>query len=197
MDEELTPRNVTAIPRLNLDENSLKFDEKSRKIPSGKNGLKFGKDSQKFSQNPNVSENSQKFRTGYEKSERSQTFRNDFQDHISWESDSEQNSRKIEKGEHSTKSGTNSTNFTWNSRKSTKEYKPENFQSDMPLEAWQGDEKAGMDGKDKEEAALTIQRFYRGYKTRMEEGYSAVQKALDERRAVMERQKKVLALVPV
>ena len=188
---------MTTIPRLNLDENSQKFDEKLRKTPSGKNGLKFGKDSQKFSQNPHISENSQKFRAGHEKLERSQTFSNDFQDHISWESDPEQNSRKIEKDEHSKKSGTNSTNFTWNSRKSTKEYKPENFQSDMPLEVWHGDEKTGMDGKVKEEAALTIQRFYRGYKTRMEEGYSAVQKALDERRAVMERQKKVLALVPV
>ena len=203
VDDEVTPRNVASIPRLNLNENSQKFDEKSRKSPRDKNELKFKADSKHFDQNS--TKNSQKFRTGYKKSsdqkswkadrdERGQTFRDDFQDHVSWESDSEQNSKKIERDEHSEKFGTNSKNFPVNSRKSAKEYKPENFQSDIPLQGWQGGEKVGMDSKDREEAALTIQKFYRGYKTRMAEGYSAVQKALDERRAVMERQKKVMIL---
>ncbi len=205
--DEAISRNVNTIPRLSLDENSQKFDRKSRKSPRDENYLKFRTESENFNQNSRTydkGENSHKFDTGYQrcdqkswKSDRDENGRtcgSDFQnfERMSGKSDSDQNSRKSD--EHSQKFRTNSKNFKENSRKSEKEYRPENFQSHLPLDEWQqrdGLKTRGMDEKEKEEAALTIQRCYRGYKTRMQAGYSAVQQAMDERRAVMERQKKV------
>jgi hypothetical protein len=211
--DETTPRNVREIPRLVLDENSQTFDQKLRKTPRDENYLKFAADSQNFDQNSRTFENgeySHKFGTGYQKSldqkswkinrdENDHTFGSDFQnfDQISRKSSSDHNSRKTERDENSQKFGTNSRNSSQNSRKSEKEYKPENFQSNFPLDEWQqrdGLETGGTDRKKEEDAALTIQRCYRGYRTRMQVGYSAVQKALDERRAIMERQKKVPVL---
>ncbi|CAB3992815.1 centrosomal of 131 kDa isoform X2 [Paramuricea clavata] len=207
--DETTPRNASEIPRLVLDENSGKFDQKYRKTPRDENYLKFGADSQNFDQNSRTFENgeySHKFGTGYQKSldkkswktdrdENDLTFGSDFQnfDQMCRKSSSDHNSGKIERDENSQKFGTNSRNSSQNSRKNEKEYKPENFQSNFPLDEWQrrdGLETGETDRKKEEDAALTIQRCYRGYKTRMQVGYSAVQKALDERRAIMERQKK-------
>ncbi|XP_028395235.1 centrosomal protein of 131 kDa-like [Dendronephthya gigantea] len=89
------------------------------------------------------------------------------------------NSKKTERDGGYQKFRTNSPNFEKKSRNDEKQYNAGNFQSKL-------DQGQLLE----ENAALTIQRCYRGYRTRMEAGYSAVQKALDERRAIMERQKK-------
>ena len=88
------------------------------------------------------------------------------------------NSKKIERDGGYQKFGTNSPNYekkSKNDEKTTESVQSNPDQGQLLVE----------------NAALTIQRYYRGYRTRMEAGYSAVQKALDERRAIVERQKKV------
>jgi hypothetical protein len=116
--------------------------------------------------------------------ENDRTLGDDFQDFG-------QNSRKSHSDLNSRKTDKNSQKFRTNSRKSVKEYEVENFQSNFPRDEWQQRNGLETRGQVEEEAALTIQRCYRGYKTRMQAGYSAVHKALEEKRAVMERQKKV------
>ena len=170
---EAAAKNIGTIPRLYLDERSQKFDKNSRASQKGESSQKFDGGYQRSAE-----QNSWKSNTD----ENVRTYDNDFQDfdQTSWKSDS--NSRKSENVENSQKFETNSKNFD--------EYKSENFQSNFPLNEWQ--QRDGLRTSRKEEdAALTIQRCYRGYKTRMQVGYSAVQKALEEKRAVMERQKKV------
>lgn len=159
--DETTPINASEIPRLVLDENSGKFDQKYGKTPRDENYLKFEADSQNFDQNSRTFENgeySHKFGTGYQKSwntdrdENDHTFCSDFQnfDQICRKSSSDHNSRKSERDENSQKFGTNSRNSSQSSRKSEKEYKPENFQSNFPLDEWQqrdGLETGGTDRK--------------------------------------------------
>lgn len=76
-----------------------------------------------------------------------------------------------------------------NSVKTQQEYNPENFQLSIAVEEWSSPEAHAID--EKENAAVTIQRYYRGYKTRRQEGHSAVQKVLEKQRELREQRKKV------
>ena len=171
---EATARNMSTIPRLILDERSQKFDINSRASQKGESSQKFDCGYQRSAEQNSWNSNTDK---------NIRTYDNDFQDFDQRSRKSDSNSRKSENVENSQKLKTNSKNFD--------EYKPENFRSNVPLNEWQQRDSLQTSGNKKEEvAALTIQRCYRGYKTRLQAGYSAVQKALEEKRAVMERQKK-------
>ena len=67
------------------------------------------------------------------------------------------------------------------------------FQSGTPREESQSlsKEHVVQRGVEQENAAVAIQRWYRGYKTRLNVGYSAIQKVLEEKRLLREQRKKV------